>query len=594
MATMETVRMSSRLIQPTKRMRWVVLAALALVVSGLEALGALLIFALMGVITRPEKGFVLPGLGDLNSRFPGIDPDRLLLYALVFVGVFFVVRGAVFLLQVYLQHRVAYNAGVLLSERLLKNYLRMPYVLHLQRNSAELIRNANESVDVIARFVFVPAVALLADALLVLAVLAVLLVAAPLPTLLAVAVLGPLVFVLLRSLQPRMESLGVEGQVMAKESLQWIQQSLQGIRDIRLIRRARYFESQYATRKATLARAYYLQATYVSVPRIALETIFVIFILVFLGFTILGPGTLDEAISILGLFAYAVLRVMPAVNRMIGSVNMFKFGSAAVGNVASDLEYEPDDEVIAASLPFKDRISVIDVSFTYPGTAEPVIDGITLDIRAGESLGIVGTTGSGKSTLVDLLLGLLDPSTGVIQVDGVDISGRIQEWQASLGVVSQTVFLIDDSLRRNIALGIDDSQVDETRMTRAISSAQLQPFVESLPDGLDTLIGERGVRLSGGQRQRVSIARALYLEPSVLILDEGTSALDNETEALVIDAIGQAPSRTVIAVAHRLTTVERCDRIIVLKEGKIEDMGTHSELLGRSPVFRKLVEAGNP
>lgn len=596
MATLETVRKAVQLIEPTRRARWFLLGGLSILASILEAFGALLIFALLGVITEPNEGISLPLIGDLSATFPAVSPQKLLLYSLILIGAFFVVRALFFLVQVYLQHRVAYNAGVLLSQRLLGNYLRMPYALYLQRNSAELIRNANDSVDVISRFLFVPAVAVIADALLIIGVVAILLFVAPAVTLLATAVLGPIIVILLRAIQPQMEKLGAEGQEMAKESLQWIQQSLQGFRDITLMDRHRFFESQYATRKAALARAYYMQATYVGVPRIALETIFVLFILVFLGVTVLGPGSLVDAISVLGLFSYAVLRIMPAANRMVSSVNMFKFGAAAVDNVYNDLFIDrADPHQPTESINFKESLVVEDLHYTYPDTEDPVLLGIDLQIEKGESIGIVGPTGSGKSTLVDLMLGLLTPTSGSIKVDGVDIATRTAAWQVSLGVVSQSAFLIDDSIRHNIALGLDDSEIDEERLEKAIKVAALDSVIDSLAEGLDTLIGERGVRLSGGQRQRVSIARALYLEPAVLVLDEGTSALDNVTEAQVMEAISStSEKRTLIAIAHRLSTVERCDRIAVLKGGRIDDVGSFHELLQRSVEFRRLAEAGTP
>lgn len=584
------------LVGVDQRRRWAALVVLAFAVSILEAVGALLVFALLGLVTSPSTSVNVPLLGQLSPETVGGSRSNLLLLTTAFVAAFFLVRGVVFFIQTYALHRLANNAGVRLSRRLLESYLHMPYVHHLQRNSAEMIRNAHESVDVIARFVFVPAVTLAAQALLVLGIALVLLVTAPLVTLLAVVVLGPLVALILRLTQPRLALLGNESQDMANASLKAAQQSLHGVRDVILLGRQAEFEAEFTRRRARLARAYYLQATLVGLPRVALETVFVLFVLAFIAVTAATVESVSGAFAILGLFAYAVLRLLPALNQTLSSLSYLKYGMAAAEDVYTDLVAlentttvaTPEDEV--APLPLRHAIEVAGVTFTYPGALEPALRTVDLIVRRGESIGIVGPTGGGKSTLVDIMIGLLEPDAGLVSVDGLDVASHRAAWQRNIGVVNQSVFLLDDSLRTNIAFGVPDAEVDDTLISEAVALAQLEDFVSSLPEGLDTFVGERGMRISGGQRQRVAIARALYRHPAVIVFDEGTSALDNVTEAELVRALeGLRGDRTLLHVAHRLTTVKGCDRIIVVDGGHVVEEGTYDELLTSDTALRRLL-----
>jgi ATP-binding cassette, subfamily B, bacterial PglK len=270
--------------------------------------------------------------------------------------------------------------------------------------------------------------------------------------------------------------------------------------------------------------------------------------------------------------------------------NDIRYGRAALDDVQADLRRPvPPLPTDTRPLPFLDRVVVEDVTFAYEGTDTPAVEGIDLEIRRGQSLGIVGATGAGKSTLVDLLIGLSTPTAGRITIDGVDLRGNEPAWHRQLGMVSQEMFLLDDTLRRNIALGLPDDEIDDARIGHAVRLAQLEDFVSGLPEGLETYVGERGVRVSGGQRQRIAIARALYPRPEVLILDEGTSALDNLTEAALIEALAQLhEDHTIITIAHRLSSVQDHDNIVFLRDGRIEATGTFDELIERSVAFQRM------
>lgn len=588
------------LLREEKPLRWLLVILLAAMVTGIEAAGALLIFILLGLIASPDTPIELPLVGDIRAFQGGLEDETFIIWIAGAIAVFFLIRGLFLILQVYVQDRLAHNAGARLSVRLMSSYLAMPYLLHLRRNSAELIRNAYESVRAITSEVFIPAVRLLSSIALAVGLLAVLFFAAPAATALSLVFLGLLVLLLLRVVQPRLKALGRRRQQLSKESLKILQQALHGIREVTLFRREEFFRREFGRRQRAAARVTYLNRVAQEVPRVLVETALVALIAVFLIVSISTQGTPREGLAVLGLFAYAALRLQPAVHKIVQSLNSIRFAGAAIENIYEDLRLVEGsgtaDPVNGQRRLPSDHVShsieLGGVDFAYSEGRAPALQGIDLTIMPGESIGVVGPTGGGKSTLVDIVTGLLVPTSGRVLVDDIDVRECTADWQRRLGVVSQTVFLLDDTLRRNVALGLADKAIDESRVTQAIELSQLTGFVASLPQGLDTVVGERGVRLSGGQRQRVAIARALYNDPAVLIFDEGTSALDNVTESEFMAALSRLKGRrTIITVAHRLSTVRQCDRILLVEGGRISDTGTYEELAARNPKFYQMASS---
>ncbi|MBA2504335.1 MAG: ABC transporter ATP-binding protein [Thermoleophilaceae bacterium] len=583
------------LVEDAQRKRWGLVFSVAVLASLVDAAGAVMVFVLLKLVNEPEGDLEVPVLGNLSERFPDADKSTLVGWVAVVMVAFFLLRGLILMLQTYLQNRTANEAGAIISRRLLAGYLRMPYSFHLTRNSAESIRNAYQAVLDIVSYVLVPVVMLVSETLVVSAMLLVLLVVAPVPTLLAIAVLGPLVLLILKLVQPRISRAGATVVASHEANLRGIQQSLTGVREIKVLGREEFFVEKYASGRSDLARAFYLRAALTDAPRIAIETILLLLIVGFLGATVITGSSVDDSLSVLGLFGYAALRVMPGLNRALAQLNSLKFGRAAVQEVTGDLEMlEREVEVLDADaepLPLREQLALENVSFRYAGADRDALTGVDLVFRRGESIGIVGPTGSGKTTLVDIVLGLLPPTSGRVACDGVDIQSNLPGWQAHAGVVPQSVFLLDETLRRNIALGLSDADIDEDALAEAVELAQLGEFVASLPQGLDTVVGEAGARISGGQRQRVAIARALYHHPSVLFFDEGTSALDNKTEKQLIEALDRLRGeRTIFTIAHRLSTVRTCDRVVIVRDGRVADVGTYDELAERNV---ELQQAGN-
>jgi ABC-type multidrug transport system fused ATPase/permease subunit len=568
-----------------QRTRWAVVIVLALFTSGLEVVGALIVFGLLTRITSGDSVLDVPLLGDLRMHMPGVDENVLVAGVALAIGLLFVLRAAAILAQGYAENRLAENAGVRLASRLLEGYLEMPYSFHLQRNSAELIRNTYDTTQLFVRDALLPGVRLIGHALLSAGLIAVLLYSSPWPTVLALAVLGPVTWVLLRVIHPRVKQLGQIAQSRARTSLQTLEESLGGWRDIKVLGRERFFVEQFEADRRAFARARYLRAAAKELPRVAVETVLVLIILSYLAASeIAGDGAL-EALPALGLAGYVAIRLQPSINAIMVALNSLKFVGPGIDLLYEDVRLfptRPAAVVEVTPLPLRRELRLESVSVRYPGAHREALSDASLTIHAGEFIGIVGPTGGGKTTLIDVILGLLEPTSGAVTVDGVDLRGRTAAWQASLGVVHQMLFLADTTLRRNIALGLREEQIDESLVEEAVDLAQLRGFVSSLPDGLDTIVGERGTRVSGGQRQRLAIARALYRRPTVIVFDEGTSALDDSTEADLMAALEPLRGeRTIIVVAHRSTTVATCDRAVLVDDGCLVDIAPFEQLTAR-------------
>jgi ATP-binding cassette, subfamily B, bacterial PglK len=591
------VRDTLLLLGPGRKGRWALLVVLAIAVTGFEAVGALLVYLLMTVISGGVAQASLPVIGPVASRFPDTPVQTLQLAIAGLVAAFFVVRSGVMIGQFYVQARLIHNAGARLSTHLLRGYLALPYLTHTQINSSELVRNAFDSVQVLVLQVIKPSVEVVAEFVLVTGFIALLLVVAPQVTLYALLVLGPMVWLLQTVVQPRLKRLGRRSQESRRGTLQAMQQALSGVRDIRLLGRERDFARAYQIQRQTMARTEYLRSALSELPRTLIETGLILMIVVVFVVAVVGGGGGGDVVATLGVFAYAGLRLQPSLRKIVQGLNHVRYGTAIIEDLLKDrqrvdaaLRAQQARRVGAhAGDAFQRNIELRDVSFAYHPGAAPALSRVNLTIRAGEFVGICGPTGGGKSTLIDLIAGLLQPTRGQVLVDGRPLEEHPTWWYAQLGVVSQSIYLIDDTIRRNIALGQDDAEIDEELLSRSIERAQLHDVIAQLPAGVQTIVGERGVRLSGGQRQRVAIARALYREPSVIIFDEGTSALDAATEAALVAAINELKvGRTLISVAHRISTVQQADRIIVVQDGAVCAEGGYDELVGRSELFRAL------
>jgi len=480
------------------------------------------------------------------------------------------------------QTKFAFEVQANLSYRIFSIYLQQPYNFHLQRNSAQLIRNAINEVNQFTFSIILPMLTLLTEVIVLLGLLLLLIVIEPVGTLVVISVIGISSFLFYYVTKIRIMVWGAKRQFNEGKRIQHIQQGLGSIKDVILMKKEEFFVEQFSIHNIKAAKMGEFQKTLTQMPRIWLEFIAVSGVLLLVLWLVSSGANNAKIITILGFFAVAAFRMLPSVTRILASMQTIRYGMPIIQLLTEELKMQESSGLLPLTSPviFSEIISLKNISYSYPGVEHIVLSNISLNISRGQAIGIIGVSGSGKSTLIDLILGLLAPDSGEINIDKYNINQNLDNWQMQIGYVPQTIYLNDDTLRRNIAFGLKDEFIEDSKMEKAIVDSQLKDFVDSLPDGLETKVGERGVRLSGGQVQRIGIARALYNKPSILILDEATSSLDAENEEEVMKAIRDMKGdKTMIIVTHRLSTIEHCDYIYKIKGGEIIQEGAPETIL---------------
>jgi len=566
-----------------------------------ERRGALVLFALMivGMILETLGiGLIIPVLTlmmqvDLVSKYPAVasilnfmgNPSQKELVAAAMLGLMgiYLVKNLFLAFLVWKQMHFAWEVQANVSQRLFTIYLQQPYMFHLQRNSAQLVRNVTGEVYIF-KDVLSSTLMLFAELLVLTGITTLLFLVEPIGALIVIVILAGVAWSFHRVTRERISRWGVERQHHDGLRIQHLQQGLGGAKDVKLLGRESDFLMQFHTHNIKSARVSKLQATIQSFPRLIFELIAVTGLVILVFVMLMQGRDMTSIIPTVGLFAAAAFRLMPSINRVLNSVQTLRYSLPVVNTLYEEINLtapEPANQQTHNSEVFNNELSLTNITYHYPeGTTLPALDGISIKIRKGESVGFIGSSGSGKSTLIDVILGLLTPSAGHVKVDGHDIQLALRQWQDQIGYISQTIYLTDDTFRRNIAFGLSDEEIDDRAVKLAIQAAQLEDFVSSLPAGIETIVGERGIRISGGQRQRIGIARALYHDPDVLVLDEATSALDTATENYVMQAVmALHGKKTIIIVAHRLSTVEHCDRLYRLDQGRIVEEGAPAEII---------------
>jgi len=574
--------------------RRVVYAVLGSIVVALaEVLGVVALLPLMQILTGSDTDSGL--LGRLSELFGS--PSRTGLAMIVSSIVFgaFVAKGVFTIAFRWWLLGFVNRQEAQTSVAMLERYMTAPYWLHLQRNTASLLRTMSEAVSQTYAGVIVGSIGIVTEVATLSGVVLALLVIMPGPTLVAAAYFGVSAYVLQRWTKRRSESAGTRLMDSSSVAYQAALQALAGVKEITVRQKADHFVGSYRATREDLADTRRMVSFLGEFPRYILEIVFTIGValMTVASFTLTDN---DAGITALALFVASGFRLLPSMVRLVAALNAVRVGRRGLSLVLADIseiQARGGSATHGDAVVVRSAIEIEDLSFRYAGSEATVLSHVDLTIPAGTSLAVVGSSGAGKSTLIDLLLGLHEPTRGRIVVDGVDIATQLSEWQQSIGLVPQDVYLLDDTVRANIAFGEDPAGIDDTRITEVVGLAQLDDLVSDLPLGLDTLVGERGTRLSGGQRQRIGIARALYLRPELLVLDEATSALDNETERRITETIEQLRGQlTLVVVAHRLSTVRHADRLVFLNAGAIEAIGTFEEVCRTSSTFARLVELG--
>ncbi|HIK24879.1 MAG TPA: ABC transporter ATP-binding protein [Thermosynechococcus sp. M46_R2017_013] len=584
-----------RLLDRGDRWQLAGIGVLMLIGSILEAIGVGLVLPFIAIIEKPSR------LNDLlfwrHSAVPLTRQEEyqwlLILsisFAILFIGKNLFIAGSS-----YLQLKFLNEKRLKFSVMLLRSYLFKPYTFHLQNNTAKLTQNANNETANIFNGYLLPLLIIISESLIVFAIFAVIILSNPFISLIVIAVLAILSYLFFRFFRRKLKAIGAKRVHYAQKVVQSINQGLGGIKEVKVLGREQVFLDVYEQNLIEERKANFFLSFINQLPRAYFEILAVTTIILIIILTLIQRGSVAQVLPLISLFAAAAFRLLPSANRLIMNLNNAIFYSASVDIIYDDVLEARSLQIQraepAAVKPFRDRLELIDLYYTYPNAPSPALCGVSLTIKQGEMVGFVGASGAGKTTIVDLILGLLEPSQGDIRVDGESIYHNLAQWQRQIGYIPQTIYLSDDTLRRNIAFGLPDEAIDETAVWAAVEAAQLSTFVRTLPDGLDTVVGERGVRLSGGQRQRVGIARALYHNPSVLVMDEATAALDNQTEAGVMAAIQSlSRNKTIIMIAHRLSTVMECDRLYLMAHGQVVAVGSYPELLATSPDFRAMAQ----
>jgi len=576
--------------KPTRKLLWDVLQsserrslvgvfALILIGTVLETFSVGMMIPVLSVIASEDRKMSLL----FFSIEPSLTKSQLIQLAVGLMLSVYVIKNVFLAISIWIQRGFLTRVTSRIAARMLEAYVRQPYAFHLRKNSSTLIRNTQDAQLIVAGGIE-PMLTILTEGLIAAALFLVLVVVEPLGTICVIGLLLCATFVFQRFFDRKLQRWGTERQIQKGSIIQTIQQGLGAVKDVKVLGREDWFIDEHREHQLLDADLLRRINTVQAIPRLWLEVMAMAGLAGLVAIMLATGKDIESIIPTVGLFAATSFKVLPSINKVVNSKQTLKVSRSTIETIHHDLDLPISFNSITDDSSFQFESVVAEhLNFKYEQSENLVLTDINLKINSGEAVGFVGQSGSGKSTLIDIMLGLLTPLSGAVLVNGQKVSGIKSDWQKAIGYIPQTIFLMDDSFRRNIAIGIADTEIDEVAIHEALKSAQLEDFVASLPEGLDTVVGERGVRLSGGQRQRIGIARALYHRPSVLVLDEATSSLDTETEHGVMQAVQALQGdKTVIIVAHRLSTVEYCDRLYRLDAGRIVDEGTFDEVMNRS------------
>ena len=590
----EIYRKLSALLTKRDKRNAAALFVITMIGAVFEVLGVGTIPAFFAVVNTPERLLEYPVVRGVYDALGLTSTTEMVLWAAIgLIGVF-VFKNLWLAFVAYARARFSSNRQADISNRLFQAYLKAPYTFHLQRNTAVLLRNATSEAQAIAGGVLLSSLSLIMEALVMILIFVLLFIVNPAVTLVTFAVLGSVTVVFYKVTRARITYYAKSEQDNRRRAVQSVNQGLGGLKESRVLGRERFFFEEYRTSTWGLARASRYKSFISALPRLFLETLAVIGLLSVTAILVAQGRDMASVVPTLILLGVAVVRLMPSFTKIAADFVAFKWGDRALTAVYNDLSELADVadsgwNEATTSLPFEQSLDIRNLHYQYPGAADESLRGVSLTIPKNHSVAFIGPSGAGKTTIADVILGLLTPTGGAVQIDGVDVKSNLPAWQRKIGYIPQHIYLTDDSIRRNVAFGIESSDVSDADVWAALESAQLRELVEGMPDGLDTFVGERGVRLSGGQRQRIGIARALYHKPEVLVMDEATSALDNETERRIVEALENLQGEhTLIVIAHRLSTVRNCDTLFFLRDGRLEVSGSYDELMATNAMFRQM------
>ena len=592
----EYLRLLGSLFTARDKRRYALLFGMMVVGAVLEFVGIGLIPAFIALLTSPDRVSQTQFVGDLIEGSNAASRSLIVwVGAGALIGVF-ILKTVYSVWMYHVQFRLIARHRTNIAKRLLSCYMHASWAFHLQQNSSELMRKVMAETSEMIAGVLVPLLSVVLGGMMTILLLILMMLVLPWQCVVTFVILGAVCGYLMSWYRRHLTEAGNKAKLRARKALKTVNEGLDTLMDARILGREQFLVDRFEDDMGAFADAdrTRLQAS-ASFPHILEAVVAIGVVLVLL--LLVGTGrSMNEIIPELALIAATAMRLRQTTSRVFAGMGQIHFSKVVIGNIVDQIRtLEPQQQGSGAamsaeqSLMFNEKIQFENVSFRYPTAGRQAISDISLVIEKGKSVAFVGPTGSGKSTAVNLLLGLLDPTKGTIISDGHAIHENTRSWQNCIGYVPQTISLLDDTIRCNIAFGVSDDEVDEGRIHEVIRLAQLEETIADLENGLDTVVGEKGVRISGGQRQRLGIARALYQRPDILIMDEGTSALDAATEADLVECLRSLEGDvTMVFVAHRLTTIEHCSCIFFLKDGRLQGAGSHQSLLDSVPAYRKM------
>ena len=577
---LDTIKKLFAILSKKQKKTTAILGVMILIGGVLETLGVSMILplatAILDVDTLAQNKYVKM----VCETFSIKDMNGFIVFLLVTVILIFVIKNAYLLVLTYFQAKFVNHNQFMTVSYLMSEYLNRPYEFYLNADLPTVFRTVDGDVPKVFT-VLMEFIQLITEIVVALFLCVFLLIVDPAMTVFMGFILLIMTFIILKLLKPSLSSMGNESQELQSQMGKWRLQSIYGIKDVKVLHKEEYFVKNFSKHSARTSQ---IQSTYTvlnNMPRLLIETMCIGGVLGYMAIYVAMGKNLSSLVSMITAFAVAAVRLMPSVNRINGHITNIAFFKPSVDYIYETIDFEDyvreghyvgRIETKVDDIPIENEIALKNITYVYPETDKKILDDATMIIPLGKSAGVMGPSGAGKTTAIDILLGLLQVRSGEITCGGVNIFDNYPAWLSHIGYIPQSIYLTDDSIKENIAFGVAKEDIDDERIWQVIKEAQLTDYVSELPDGINTTIGDRGIRMSGGQRQRLGIARALYHDPEILVFDEATSALDNDTESAIMEAIENFHGRkTLIIIAHRLRTIENCDLIFKVENGKIQE-----------------------
>lgn len=554
------------LFSNNEKKKFLIILFLMIIGACMEAIGISLIIPILDTLSN--QGQYIVYLKPLTLIVEDSTSLEFALLLFICLAVFFTIKNLYLLFMFWAQYRFIYKVRANLSYRVFSFYLNQSISFHKSKNSSKLFNTLVNDTNIFGSHAIFPILTIITESLVLMAIIILLALVEPAGTITLCLLLGIVLTIFNSLLKPSINNWGEQRIIKETARVKGINQGLGSIKDILLRSAQKFFLIKYNSHNMAVASILTRQSTVQTAPRLIFETSVILLLCLYIFIEAKNNTDIVEVVKIVTIFAFAAIRLMPSISRLSAAIQNFRFSYPVIENLYNDrhsFDLKDFEDPLLKEILFKDKINLFNVSYKYDNSNKEILKNFSNEITAGECIGIVGKSGSGKSTLGDMILGFIEPTSGQIFIDGVPLKSIVRQWQKKIGFVPQDVYLLDESIKSNIAFGIDNENINKEQVMRAIEMSQLKSFLDELPNGIDTIVGEQGSKLSGGQIQRLGIARALYNNPDLIIFDEATSSLDNQTEKDFVKAINALKGKiTIIVIAHRESALSSCDRIIDL------------------------------